>query len=79
MEGLAIVHKGLESVSAGEINELIGCNAAVEPTALVFPVKKLDELCTLCYLSRSLRRVLLLFGKFEASREFSEASKNLKA
>jgi putative N6-adenine-specific DNA methylase len=79
MEGLAIVHKGLESVSAGEINELIGCNAAVEPTALAFPVKKLEELCTLCYLGRSLRRVLLLFGKFEASREFPEASKNLKS
>ncbi|MFH1181590.1 MAG: THUMP domain-containing protein [Candidatus Woesearchaeota archaeon] len=79
MEGLAIVHKGLESVSAAEINELIGATAEIEPTVVVFPLKKLEQLCYICYMARSLRRVLLLFGKFEADKDFSSASKNLKA
>jgi 23S rRNA G2445 N2-methylase RlmL len=78
MEGLAIVNKGLEAISAGEIDELLGCKSSVGETAVIFPIKKPDELGYLCYMARSLRRVLLLFGKFESSSDFSTASDNIK-
>jgi 23S rRNA G2445 N2-methylase RlmL len=78
MEGLAIVNRGLERVSAGEINELLGCESVEHNAVVVFPVKKLDELSYLCYMARSLKRVLLLFGRFEAASDFADASKSLK-
>jgi putative N6-adenine-specific DNA methylase len=78
MEGLAIAPKGLEFVSSAEITEILGAEVSIEPTALVFPVKDVNELCRLAYLARSLRRVLLIFGAFNASQELPDAISNLR-
>ncbi len=77
MEGMIITHKGLEDVSKLEVKELIGQAAKTEETAAIFPVKKIEELAKLCYLSRASKRVILYLGSFDV-KGFESTAKNIQ-
>ncbi len=64
MEGLAILNKGTEDVSKIEIEELIGSEGKIEDSALIFPIKDMKDLCTLCYKAQSVKNILLLLARF---------------
>jgi len=65
MKGLVITSKGIEDIAALEVKELIKAKASVKDSCVVFDVKKLEELCLLCYKGQSVEKVLFLFDSFE--------------
>ncbi len=75
MKGLAITHKGIEDISALEIDELIKQKAEIRDQCVVFPIKKLEDLCSLCYKAQSLARVLLLVDNFEIDADLLKEAK----
>ncbi len=64
MKALAITNKGLESISALEINELIGKKCKIGETVVSFEANE-NEICRLCYLGRSFIKVIELLNEFE--------------
>ena len=64
-KSFAVCEKGLEDISVREISELIDAKAIFQGTLLSFDVKKLDDLCFLCYKTQSLRRAGLLLSSFD--------------
>lgn len=64
MKGLAITSSGIEDISALEIKELINSKAEVKEGCVIFDIKKLEELCLLCYKAQSVEKILLLFDYF---------------
>lgn len=65
MKGMIITHAGLEDVAKLEVSEIIGQNSEIYKSVAVFPVKKINDIAKLCYLSRCAKRVLLYLGKFD--------------
>jgi len=74
-KAFAVCEKGLEDISIRELGELIDVKATVHGTLVFFDVKKLDDLCFLCYKSQSIRRVGLLLSSFEF-KEVEDIEKN---
>jgi 23S rRNA G2445 N2-methylase RlmL len=64
MNLLAIAHKGLEDISALEIDELIKTKAIIKPGCVLFDGEKQD-LALVCYKSQSIKKVMLLLDSFE--------------
>lgn len=64
MKALAICSKGIEDISALEINELINSESETKDSCIIFSIKKLEELCLLCYKSQSVEKILFLFDYF---------------
>jgi putative N6-adenine-specific DNA methylase len=64
MKGLVICNKGIEDISALEIKELINSESKINERCVEFEIKKLEELCLLCYRMQSVSKVLLLLDKF---------------
>ncbi|MBN2454834.1 hypothetical protein JXB11_04795 [Candidatus Woesearchaeota archaeon] len=79
MKALAIVHRGLEKVSADELKRILGCEASAGKTVITFDVKKPEDFCTYAYMARSVKRVLCLLGSFDVKADLETASANLNA
>ncbi|MBI2545639.1 hypothetical protein HYV81_00480 [Candidatus Woesearchaeota archaeon] len=73
MQGLAVTHKGMEDIAAQEIKELIGANAEIREQAVLFTIKKLEELALLCYKAQSVIRVMLLLAETASINELGTA------
>ncbi|MBN1544733.1 methyltransferase [Candidatus Woesearchaeota archaeon] len=58
MNGAIITHPGLEAVSGKEVKELIGVDAEIKRSVVLFTPEKMEDLCTLCYRSQSAVKVL---------------------
>jgi len=69
MDGLAIMHKGIEKIAAQEIKELIGAKCVLGETVVRFEIEGLLDLCALCYRAQSVAKVLLLLGQTHAKDE----------
>ncbi len=65
MKGLVITSRGIEDIAALEVKELVEAKAVVEDGCVVFDLKKLEDLCLLCYKGQSFEKVLLLFDSFD--------------
>lgn len=78
MKGLVITSKGIEGTAAAEIKELIGSNCKIEESCVIFDIKKLSDLCLLCYKSQSADRVMYLIGSFSFSNFFSDLENYIK-
>jgi len=79
MQGLAITHKGIEKITAHEIEELIGAKTAVGESIISFEMKDLLDLCALCYKAQSVGRVILLLGqlRFKGEDDICACAKDL--
>jgi len=75
MKALAITDKGIEDIAALEIKELINVKAEIKDSCVVFSIKKLEELCLLCYKSQSVSRVLFLLNNFKFNDDFLKIGK----
>ncbi|MFH2028219.1 MAG: THUMP domain-containing protein [Nanoarchaeota archaeon] len=78
MKGLSIVSKGIEDISALEINELIKVDTVVEERAVIFDVKTYEDLCLLCYKSQSSDRIILLLDSFKF-KKIKDIQKKVKS
>lgn len=65
MKGLAITSKGIEDITALELKELVNSKAEIKDSCVIFNIKKLEELCLLCYKSQSVEKILFLFDYFD--------------
>ena len=65
MKALAICDKGLEDIAALEIKELIKEKSQIKDNCVLFSVKKLEDLCLLCYKSQSVSKILFLLDSFK--------------
>ena len=72
MKGLAITSKGIESIVAMEIKELINNNYKIEESCVIFDFKDFKDLCLLCYKALSVDRVIYLLDKFEFKSFFED-------
>jgi len=64
MKGLAIISKGIEDIAALEIKELINSKAEIKDSCVIFNIKKLEDLCLLCYKAQSVDKILFLLDHF---------------
>ncbi|MBI2134806.1 hypothetical protein HYU09_02370 [Candidatus Woesearchaeota archaeon] len=78
MKGFLTTHKGMEDIAALEVNELIGSKASVAEGCTKFPIKKYDDLFTLCYLSQSAKGVYYLLSEFDFKDIFNDFKKNIQ-
>ena len=74
MKGIAVTHKGIEDVSALEIKELINSESKIEESICIFDIKKLEDLCLLCYKGQSFVKILYLIDNF-SFRDFEDLIK----
>lgn len=72
MKGLAICSKGIEDIAALEIKELIKAKAEIKDSCIIFNIKKLEDLCLLCYKAQSVEKILFLFDFFDFKDDFNE-------
>jgi len=77
MKGLAICSKGIEDIAALELKELIKAKAQIEDSCVIFNIKKLEELCLLCYKAQSVEKILFLFDHFEL-KDLNKTIKKIK-
>lgn len=75
MKALAITSKGIEDITALEIKELINSKTEIKDSCVIFNIKKLEELCLLCYKSQSVEKILFLFDNFNFNDDFEEKIK----
>ena len=75
MKGLAICSKGIEDITALEIKELINSKVEIKDSCVLFDIKRLEELCLLCYKAQSVDKILLLLGSFEFKSDLFEKIK----
>ncbi len=78
MKGFGIVSKGTEDVAALEVKEILKAKASVREGAVVFPIKKPEDLCHLAYRSQSFSRILLHLDEFESGKGPKEALSKFK-
>jgi len=74
MKALAITSHGIEDITALEIKELINSKAEVKDSCVIFNIKKLEELCLLCYKAQSVGKILFLLDNFN----FKDFNKEIK-
>ena len=65
MKGLVITSRGIEEIACKEIIELIDAKCKTEESCVIFDCNDFEDLCLLCYKSKSADRVLYLIGNFE--------------
>lgn len=63
MEGFVITHRGAEEIAALEIKEIINSKGKIDDSIVLFPIKKYEELCSLCYTGQSFEHVCLFIQK----------------
>ncbi|MBU0627816.1 MAG: methyltransferase [Nanoarchaeota archaeon] len=73
MKGLVVCSKGTEDICSLEINEIIGASSEKRDSCIIFDIKKLEELCILCYKAQSVEKVILLLDNFEFKGNFEDA------
>ncbi|MFH1506160.1 MAG: THUMP domain-containing protein, partial [archaeon] len=78
MKALAICHKGFEDVAAKEVKELIKANSTINDSAIIFPLKKLEDLCLLTYKTQSLIKTLYFFHEVQVSNKLDPSIKKIK-
>ena len=79
MNGLAIVEKGTEQVMADELHTLFNATkVAVLQTAVSFNVDKIEDLIRIIYKTRTAKKILLEFGKFNADNKLDSTLKKIK-
>lgn len=69
MKGLAITSMGIEDITALEIKELLNSKTQVEDGAIIIDLKKIEDLCLLCYKCQSVSRILFLLDYFKLDRD----------
>ena len=62
MEGLAITSKGMEDITAREINEIIGASGKIADSSVIFGINNLEELCLISYKAQSINKILYLLS-----------------
>jgi tRNA (guanine6-N2)-methyltransferase len=74
MKGILITNKGIEDIAAKEVTELLKLKSKpeIKETAVMFEVKKLENLCLLCYRAQSAARVLLLLDELNITEDLEE-------
>ena len=75
MKVLLITNPGLEEVSKKEVNEILEIPLANIKNiygGVIFEVKKLLDIVYVCYLCKSARRILYLFGEFNEKTSFEK-------
>ncbi len=79
MKALAITNKGIEDVTALEINGLIKAKTQIFEESIIFEAKNYEDLFLVCYKAQSLRKVVLLLYEtnFEELKELEREIKNL--
>lgn len=65
MKAIAITNKGLENISALEIEQLLKTKITIHETVVEFDITSYEDLYKLTYKSQSLKRVCLLLSKQE--------------
>ena len=78
MKGIVIVSRGIEHIAAMEINELIHSDCKIEESCVIFDLKKLSDLCLLCYKSQSADRIMYLIDSFNFSGFSNELENSIK-
>ena len=74
MKALAITSHGIEDITALEIKELTSSKAEVKDSCVIFNIKKLEDLCLLCYKAQSVEKILFLLDNFN----FKDFNKEIK-
>jgi tRNA (guanine6-N2)-methyltransferase len=69
MKGLIITNKGIEDIAAKEVKELIKVDSSIGETVVTFDIKKMDDLCLLCYKAQSINKVMYLFDSFRIKKD----------
>ncbi len=75
MKGLIITHKGIEDILKKEVKELINQNSKSKETVCIFNIKKVEDLCKLCYSGQSFIKVLYYIDSLKIDKNFKQ---NLK-
>jgi len=78
MKALAICHKGFEDVAAKEVKELIKADSTIKDSAIIFNIKKLEDLCLLTYRAQSLQKVLFFFHEVQINQNLDFTIKKIK-
>lgn len=76
MKGIVITHKGIEDISAKEIKELINSKSEIKDSVCIFNIKKLEDLCLLCYKGQSFIKILYLIDSFKF-KDFDDLIKKI--
>ncbi len=77
MKGLAVCSKGIEDIAALEVKELINSKAEIKDSCIIFNIRKLEDLCLLCYKAQSVDKILFLLDNFEL-KDLDKAIKKIK-
>jgi len=78
MKAIAITNKGIEDIASKEIDSFIKTKSKTEERVVVFSIKSFKELCTVCYKTQSISRVLFLLNNFKAEQELEKTQNNIK-
>ena len=64
MKAIAITNQGLEDITKLEVKEILKLPAKAETSVVLFDVKDLLDICTLCYTSQSIIKTGVLLSNF---------------
>lgn len=64
MKALALTNKGIEDIALNEIKEITGADCVVKKRGVIFEIGDYEKLFKLCYLARTLAKVILLIDCF---------------
>jgi 23S rRNA G2445 N2-methylase RlmL len=67
MKGLAITSKGIEDVTASDIQDILGVSSVISDTVCTFDCSSKVDLIKLAYRAQSVHRVLHLIDSFESA------------
>ncbi|MBI5389632.1 hypothetical protein HZB01_04620 [Candidatus Woesearchaeota archaeon] len=68
MHALAITHKGMEDITVLELEEILGTSGTSKEGAVLFSVKKEEDLVLFAYRAQSIVRVLLLLQELKVEK-----------
>ncbi len=75
MKGFAIVSKGMEEITAAEIEELINSKPKCGECSVTFEFDEFEKLCILSYKSQAAERYACLLGAFKSGKILEELQK----
>ncbi|MFH1505946.1 MAG: THUMP domain-containing protein [archaeon] len=78
MKALAICHKGFEDMAKKEVKELIKADSTIKDTAIIFSIKKLEDLCLLTYKAQTLIKTMFFFHEVQVSNKLEPSIKKIK-
>ena len=64
MKVLATTNKGMEDVSSKEVESLKGIKSTTKNGFILFELEKYEDVFEICYLSRSLTKIVVLLDNF---------------